>query len=66
MNSLTSALSNDPKLNKLYLINPDYSYGHDVNKIAKKVQLFEHEMTVVGEEFIPLFKVKDFPHMFQK
>ena len=61
VNSLTSALSNNPKLNKLYLINPDYSYGHDVNKIAKQnVQLFEHEMTVVGEEFIPLFKVKDF------
>ncbi len=61
VNSLTSALSNDPKLNKLYLINPDYSYGHDVNKIAKKnVQSFEHEMTIVGEEFIPLFKVKDF------
>ena len=61
VNSLTSALSNDPKLNKLYLINPDYSYGHDVNKIAKKnVQLFNHQMTIVGEEFIPLFKVKDF------
>ena len=37
VDSLTSALSNDPKLNKLYLINPDYSYGHDVNKIAKKM-----------------------------
>ena len=67
VNSLTSALSNDPKLNKLYLINPDYSYGHDVNKIAKKnVQLFNHQMTIVGEEFIPLFKVKGlFPICFK-
>ena len=59
--AITTALSQRDDIKKIYFLNQDYSYGHSVQSssnemIAKK----RPDIEVVGDELIPLGKVKDF------
>lgn len=61
MEALTAVMAKDGKLKKVYLINQDYSFGHAVADSA--VALLKRkrpDVQVVGNEFHPLGKVKDF------
>jgi branched-chain amino acid transport system substrate-binding protein len=61
VNYLTDYLSQQPSVHKVYLINQDYAYGQAVERttrelLAKKSQ----NIQIVGDDMVPLGKVKDF------
>jgi len=61
LQAITSAMVSDPKIKKVYIIGQDYSFGHQVSKTAKELlKEMLPKVEVVGDEFHPLAKVKDF------
>lgn len=61
MAALTNFLAKNPHVKKVYLINQDYSFGHDVARAAKEdLKRKRPDIKIVGEDFHPLAKVKDF------
>ncbi len=61
MNALTSWIEGRDDIKKVYLINQDYSFGHAVAEAAKKMlQEKRPDIEIVGQDFHPLAKVKDF------
>ena len=61
MEALTAVMAKDKSITKVYIINQDYSFGHAVADSA--VALLKRkrpDVQVVGNEFHPLGKVKDF------
>ena len=61
LQAITSSMVGDKAIKKVYIIGQDYSFGHQVSKTAKEL-LKEKlpKVEVVGDEFHPLAKVKDF------
>lgn len=61
MNALTEVILRDSKARQVYLIGQDYSFGHEVVRAARE-QLAQKrpDIKIVGEEFHPIGKVKDF------
>ncbi|WP_423460601.1 branched-chain amino acid ABC transporter substrate-binding protein [Ottowia sp. VDI28] len=59
--ALMQVLKEDAALKGIYLIGQDYSFGHAVVREAKR-QLAQQrpDVAVVGEEFHPIGRVKDF------
>ncbi len=59
--ALTSFMSAQRSIRKVYLINQDYAYGQSV-KHASREQLSARrpDIEIVGDDLIPLAKVKDF------
>jgi branched-chain amino acid transport system substrate-binding protein len=52
---------NDKKIQKVYIIGQDYSFGHQVSKTAKELLKQKRpDVQIVGDELHPLAKVKDF------
>src|SRR5690606_31184586 len=59
--ALTDAIAKDKSIQKVYLINQDYSFGHAVSEAAKKMLKEKRpDIAIVGDEFHPLMKVQDF------
>lgn len=61
MFALTSFIARDAAVKKVYLINQDYSFGHQVETSAKRLLTAARpDITMVGEERHPIGRVKDF------
>ncbi|MBF6991306.1 MULTISPECIES: branched-chain amino acid ABC transporter substrate-binding protein [Cupriavidus] len=61
MEALTTFLAKDPGVKKVYLINQNYSFGHQVAKAAKDyLKRKRPDIQIVGEDLHPLAQVKDF------
>jgi branched-chain amino acid transport system substrate-binding protein len=61
MEALTSYMKDEKKIAKVYLLNQDYSFGHQVARAAKEMLAAKRpDVKIVGDELHPLAKVKDF------
>lgn len=61
MEALTSYLKDEKNVKKVYLINQNYSHGHQVAKFFKAALARKRpDVQVVGEDLHPLAQVKDF------
>src|SRR5690606_20431218 len=61
MNALTNYIASNEDIHKVYLINQDYSFGHAVSKSAQEMLKQKRpDIEIVGNDFHPLAKVKDF------
>lgn len=61
MHGITNAIQADAKVKKVFLINQDYAFGHQVTRAAKQMLAAKRpDVQVVGEDLHPLGKVKDF------
>ena len=61
IDALTRVLSTQKGAKKLYLINQDYAYGHSFKRVAREMLAAKRpDIEIVGDELIPLGKVKDF------
>jgi len=67
MRALTDYLVSQPTVKKVYIFNPDYSFGQSVEKAAQAMLANRRaDLQVVGAERVPLGKVKDFTPYVQK
>jgi branched-chain amino acid transport system substrate-binding protein len=58
---LTDHLSKQRSIRKVYLINQDYAYGQSVSRAAREMLGRKRpDVQIVGDELVPLGKVKDF------
>ena len=61
MNALTDYIADNKDIKKVYLINQDYSFGQAVSKAAREMLKEKRpDIEIVGNDFHPLAKVKDF------
>lgn len=61
MNALTDYIADNKDIKKVYLINQDYSFGQAVSKAARDMLKEKRpDIEIVGNDFHPLAKVKDF------
>jgi len=61
MNALADVIERDRSVKKVYLLNQDYSFGHDVSTLARTALAAKRpDISVVGDEFHPIGRVKDF------
>ena len=61
IDALTGVLSIQKDAKKLYMINQDYAYGHSFKRVAREMLGRKRpDIEIVGDELIPLGKVKDF------
>ena len=61
IDALTGVLSTQKAAKKLYMINQDYAYGHSFKRVAREMLGRKRpDIEIVGDELIPLGKVKDF------
>ena len=67
MRALTDYLVGQASVKKVYIFNPDYSFGQSVEKAAQAMLANRRpDLQVVGAERVPLGKVKDFTPYIQK
>ena len=61
MESLTTWMSGQKNIKKVYLLNQDYSFGHAVKKAAREMLARKRpDIQIVGDDLHPLGKVSDF------
>ena len=61
MEALTSFMKDQPAVKKVYLLNQNYSHGHQVAKYFKDaIKRKRPDVQVVGEDLHPIGQVKDF------
>jgi branched-chain amino acid transport system substrate-binding protein len=61
MDALAEAIRRDDSVKKVYLLNQDYSFGHDVSREAQRaLKERRPDIAIVGDEFHPIGRVKDF------
>ena len=61
MDALAEAIRRDDTVKKVYLLNQDYSFGHDVSREAQRaLKERRPDIAIVGDEFHPIGRVKDF------
>lgn len=61
MEALTNFMKERPNIQKIYLINQDYSFGQSVRAGAvKMLKAKRPDIQVVGDELHPLLKITDF------
>ena len=61
MEALTTFMKDQPKVKKVYLLNQNYSHGHQVAKYFKEGMVNKRpDSQIVGEDLVPLGQVKDF------
>ena len=61
MDALADVIAGDASVKKVYLLNQDYSFGHDVSALARAALAAKRpDIAVVGDEFHPIGRVKDF------
>ena len=67
MRALSDYLVAQASVKKVYIFNPDYSFGQSVEKAAQAMLANRRpDLQVVGAERVPLGKVKDFTPYIQK
>lgn len=67
MRALTDYLVGQAQVKKVYVFNPDYSFGQSVERAAQAMLANRRaDLQVVGVERVPLGKVKDFTPYVQK
>ncbi len=61
MEALTTFMKDDKSVKKVYLLNQNYSHGHQVAKFAKENLASKRpDVQIVGEDLHPLAQVRDF------
>ena len=61
MEALTTFMKDQPKVKKVYLINQNYSHGHQVAKYFKEgLAAKRPDTSIAGEDLHPIGQVKDF------
>jgi branched-chain amino acid transport system substrate-binding protein len=61
MEALTSFMKDQAGVKKVYLLNQNYSHGHQVAKYFKEgMSRKRPDVTIAGEDLVPLGQVKDF------
>ena len=61
MNALADVIARDRSVKRVYLLNQDYSFGHDVSSLARAALAAKRpDIAIVGDEFHPIGRVKDF------
>ncbi|PMS18873.1 branched-chain amino acid ABC transporter substrate-binding protein [Trinickia dabaoshanensis] len=61
MNALADVIARDKSVKHVYLLNQDYSFGHDVSTLARAALAARRpDIAIVGDEFHPIGRVKDF------
>jgi branched-chain amino acid transport system substrate-binding protein len=61
MEALTTFMKDDKDVKKVYLLNQNYSHGHQVAKFAKEnLARKRPDVKIVGEDLHPLAQVRDF------
>lgn len=61
MNALADVIAPDRSVKRVYLLNQDYSFGHDVSSLARSALAAKRpDIAIVGDEFHPIGRVKDF------
>jgi len=61
MQALTEVIRGDRKVRRVYLIDQDYSFGRQVAKSAREMLAAKRpDVQVVGDEFHPIGRIKDF------
>jgi branched-chain amino acid transport system substrate-binding protein len=59
--ALTSFMSAEPSIKKVYLINQDYAFGQSVSRASREQLTAKRpDIAIVGDDLVPLAKVKDF------
>jgi len=67
MRALSDYLVSQAQVKKVYIFNPDYSFGQSVERAAQAMLANRRaDLQVVGAERVPLGKVKDFTPYVQK
>ncbi len=67
MRAMADYLVSQPQVKKVYVFNPDYSFGQSVEKAALAMLANRRpDLQIVGTERVPLGKVKDFTPYIQK
>ncbi len=67
MDALADVLASDRAVRKVYLLNQDYSFGRDVSALARAaLKARRPDVAVVGDEFHPIGRVKDFAPYVEK
>ena len=61
MEAMTTYMKDRPDVKKVYLLNQNYSHGHQVAKFAKETLARKRpDVQIVGEDLHPLAQVRDF------
>jgi branched-chain amino acid transport system substrate-binding protein len=61
MEALTTFMKDQPKVKNVYLLNQNYSHGHQVAKFFKEGMAHKRpDVKIVGEDLHPIGQVKDF------
>ena len=61
MEAMTTFMKDQAEVKKVYLINQNYSHGHQVSKYAKEnLKRKRPDVQVVGDDLHPLAQVRDF------
>jgi branched-chain amino acid transport system substrate-binding protein len=61
VNALTTYMAKQKNIRKVYLFNQDYAHGHAVAKSSRELLAAKRpDIEIVGDDLIPLSKVKDF------
>jgi len=61
LNALIDSMAKERSIQKVYLLNQDYAYGQAFAKSAKEMLAAKRpDVQIVGDDLIPLGKVKDF------
>ncbi|KWR82911.1 MAG: branched-chain amino acid ABC transporter substrate-binding protein [Burkholderiaceae bacterium] len=61
MQALTEAIRSERSVRKVYLVDQDYSFGHQVARSAREMLATKRpDIQIVGDEFHPIGKIKDF------
>jgi len=67
MEALTTYLAQNKNIHKVFLLDQDYSFGHQVSRAAKEYLARKRpDIQIVGDDFHPLAKVTDFSPYIQK
>lgn len=61
MHAIADYVAKTPAIKKIYLLNQDYSFGHEVSKDARTmIGKARPDVEFVGDDFHPFGKIKDF------
>ena len=61
MEAITTFLKDQPEVKKVFLLNQNYSHGHQVAKYAKELLARKRpDIQIVGEDLHPIAQVRDF------
>ncbi|MGP1630119.1 MAG: branched-chain amino acid ABC transporter substrate-binding protein [Giesbergeria sp.] len=61
MEALTTYMKDQPEVKKVYLINQNYTHGHQVSRYAKEMLKRKRpDVEIVGDDLAPLAQVRDF------